>query len=156
MAVVSLSNRNPYYTSREIDWQIMRDSYGGERYIKDKGQDYLPPTTVMVSDGMAFGQRGLAAYDAYKARAVYHELVKPSLQAMLGVMHRKEAEIEMPTKMDKLRACHLQRRVAVPASGPHQRTADAHGAARPAARRQDRRDHQRHAIHPCLQRRADD
>lgn len=103
MAIVALSTRNPYFTSREIDWTIMRDSYGGERYVKDKGQDYLPPTTTMVADGLGFNQSGLAAYEAYKTRAVYHELVKPSLQAMLGVMHRKCADIEMPPKMDPLR-----------------------------------------------------
>jgi hypothetical protein len=103
MAIVALSTRNPYYVSREVDWTIMRDSYGGERYVKDKGQDYLPPTGTMVGNGMGFNQPGLAAYEAYKARAVYHELVKPSLQALLGVMHRKDPDIEMPTKMDGLR-----------------------------------------------------
>jgi hypothetical protein len=103
MAVVALSTRNPYYVSREIDWTIMRDSYGGERYVKDKGQDYLPPTGTMVQDGLGFNQPGLAAYEAYKTRAVYHELVKPSMLAMLGVMHRKEPDIELPPKMEGMR-----------------------------------------------------
>lgn len=100
---VALSTKNPYYAGRETDWVIMRDAFSGERTIKDKGQAYLPPTTTMLREGMSYGANGLAMYDGYKARAVYHELVGPALSAMLGVMHRKDADIELPEKLDSLR-----------------------------------------------------
>lgn len=103
MAVASLSVKNPYYMAREVDWTIMRDAYGGEKYIKDKRDQYLPPTAKMQQEGMMYGQAGYILYDAYKARAVYHEIVSPSLSAMLGVMHRKEPDIELPAKMEALR-----------------------------------------------------
>lgn len=103
MAVASLSVKNPYYMAREVDWTIMRDAYGGEKYVKDKRDQYLPPTQLMQQEGMQYGQPGYIMYDAYKARAVYHEIVGPSLSAMLGVMHRKSPDIELPAKMEPLR-----------------------------------------------------
>lgn len=104
MAVVNLSSKNPYYIERELDWVMMRDAYGGERYIKDKCDFYLPPTTQMYAEGnMAYNTPGYQAYQGYRTRAVYHELVKPSLMAMLGVMHRKGPEIELPAKLEDYR-----------------------------------------------------
>lgn len=103
MTVGALSTKNPYYIQREIDWVMSRDAYGGERYIKEKAEEYLPPTMAMLSDGMSYGQPGYNAYQAYKGRAVYHELVKPSLMAMLGVMHRKPPDIQLPAKLEAMR-----------------------------------------------------
>lgn len=103
MAIAALSSKNPYFIQRELDWMMMRDAYGGERYIKEKGQEYLPATAAMIQEGMGFGQPGWNTYQAYRARAVYHELVKPSLMAMLGVMHRREPDIELPAKLEPLR-----------------------------------------------------
>lgn len=81
----------------------MRDAYGGERYIKEKGQEYLPATLAQMQDGMTFGNIGFNAYLAYKARAVYHEMVKPALMAALGVMHRKDPVIKLPSKLEPMR-----------------------------------------------------
>jgi hypothetical protein len=103
MAIAALSSKNPYFIQRELDWTMMRDAYGGERYIKEKGQQYLPATASMLQDGFQFGQAGWNAYQAYRTRSVYHELVKPSLMAMLGVMHRRAPTIELPAKLDKMR-----------------------------------------------------
>lgn len=103
MAIAALSTKNPYYIQRELDWVMMRDAYGGERYIKEKGQEYLPATASHIQDGMEFGQVGWNSYLAYRTRAVYHELVKPSLMAMLGVMHREPPTIELPAKLEPLR-----------------------------------------------------
>lgn len=103
MTVTALSNKNPYYIQREIDWVMARDSYGGERYIKEKNDDYLPPTASMIANGMETKQAGWQAYQAYKARAVYPEIVRPSLMSMLGVMHRKPPNIELPKKLEAMR-----------------------------------------------------
>jgi hypothetical protein len=62
VAIAALSTKNPYFIQRELDWVMMRDAYGGERYIKEKGQEYLPATSSMIQDGMGFGQPGFAQY----------------------------------------------------------------------------------------------
>jgi hypothetical protein len=103
LGVEALSSKNPYYSGRELDWVIMRDAYAGERLIKEKGELYLPPTAQQRNEGMAFRQPGFASYQAYRMRAVYHELVKPALMAMLGVMHRAPPDIELPSQLDKMR-----------------------------------------------------
>lgn len=103
MAVVALSNKSPYYITREVDWVMMRDAYSGERAIKDKMEQYLPPTQTMLLDGMSFNQQGWQMYQAYRTRAVYHEMVKPALMAMLGVMHRKPPEVKLPAKLEPMR-----------------------------------------------------
>lgn len=103
MPVVALDSTNPFFTRREADWSFMRDSFAGERYMKEATTKYLAPTATMVHDGLGIGAPGLAAYEAYLSRAVYHNLVKPALEAMLGVMHRKSPEIELPEKLDGLR-----------------------------------------------------
>lgn len=81
----------------------MRDSYAGERRVKEEGFKYLPATSAQQRNGMNFNQPGFNSYQAYKARAVYHELVKPALMAALGVMHRKEAVIKLPSKLEPMR-----------------------------------------------------
>ncbi len=103
MTVAALSNKQPYYIARENDWIMSRDAYGGERFVKEKRDEYLPPTAAMQADGMGYQQVGWNAYEAYKQRAVYHELVRPSIMAMLGVMHRKPPTIELPKKLEPMR-----------------------------------------------------
>lgn len=102
-SVLGLSNKHPNFVARETDWTIMRDAYGGERYVKDKAFSYLPATGSMEREGIGTGQPGLKMYQAYLTRAVYHELVQPSVMAMLGVMHHKDATIELPSALEPLR-----------------------------------------------------
>lgn len=103
MPVITLDSANPFFSRREADWSFLRDSYGGERYIKEAGQKYLAPTSTMVRDGMHYGGTGLATYNGYISRAVYHNLVKPALEALLGVMHRKDPEFQLPPKLEAMR-----------------------------------------------------
>jgi len=99
----NLSSKHPAYTAREPDWKIMRDAYSGERCIKKAAQEYLKPTGTMQEDGMtAPSGTGYLAYEAYLGRAVYHEMVRPALEAALGVMHSKPAEIEVPPQLEDM------------------------------------------------------
>lgn len=100
---MALSSKHPTFDTRFPDWVLMRDSFLGERQIKHKGLAYLPATNLMETRGMTIGRPGLKMYEAYKLRAVYHEIVKPALEAMIGVMHRKPAEIELPSSMEDMR-----------------------------------------------------
>ncbi|QMV29686.1 portal protein [Vibrio phage vB_VnaS-AQKL99] len=94
---------HPSYTSRFDSWQLCRDSYDGERAIKARRDKYLPPTSGMVLDG--FGkdnQLGEKAYLAMLTRAYYPEIYEEAVESAIGVMHRKEATIELPTSMENL------------------------------------------------------
>jgi hypothetical protein len=81
----------------------MRDFYNGERVVKEKTTAYLPSTKGMVIDGMSQGQLGHSIYSAYIKRAVFPDIVKEAIESYLGIMHRKESVIELPSIMEPLR-----------------------------------------------------
>ena len=93
---MAVDTKHPLYTIRLPQWTQMSDCYKGEQQIKSKTTDYLPATEGMVIDGMDAGKPGKAAYDAYIARAVFHDFVKQAVESMVGIMHREEARIEVP------------------------------------------------------------
>lgn len=100
---MAVDSQHPQYQELHEDWVLMRDSYLGERRIKDKGEAYLSPTAGMVADGMVENQSGRLAYDAYKMRARYQEIVKDAVEALLGIMHAKPPTIELPASMESMR-----------------------------------------------------
>jgi hypothetical protein len=71
------------------DWQECRDTVAGATTIKSRGEAYLP---------MPSGFKGSTApqvmYDAYKKRAQFPDMVAPTIQGMLGIIHQSEAQIE--------------------------------------------------------------
>lgn len=100
---MSLTSTHPQYSPNTELWRQMKDTYRGQKAVKDRGQTYLPPTSGMEADGMQPKQPGRVAYEAYKKRALYHGVVRDAVQAMLGVMHHKPAVIELPPAMEPLR-----------------------------------------------------
>lgn len=94
-----LNAHNPRYTERLLDWEEMEETYAGERAIKLRSTVYLPPTPSMLFDGMTTGQPGRAAYEAYLQRAVFPGEVKHAVEGLIGIMHRKQAQIEVPERM---------------------------------------------------------
>lgn len=100
---MAIDTKHPLYAEFLEDWQMMRDTYRGERVVKARGQLYLPPTSGMVADGMAPEQPGAKAYQAYKARAVFHDFVADAVEAMIGMMHHKPPVIELPAALEPLR-----------------------------------------------------
>jgi len=119
---MGLEAAHPQYAEYSDEWSQMRDSYEGERKIKSKGTLYLPATSGMVADGFPntygagtsvvsgpittvtsnFGTPGYQAYLAYRNRAVFPDVVKAAVEAMLGVMHQKPPTIELPPAMEPL------------------------------------------------------
>lgn len=99
---MALSSKHPAHTKILPDWNLMSDVHAGERKIKDQGDKYLPITSGQRADGMNAGQPGKAAYDAYRARAVFPNSVKDAVEAMLGVMHHKPPVIELPSAMEPM------------------------------------------------------
>lgn len=100
---MSLDTRHPLYTKRLEDWELMDDSWHGERRVKEKHIKYLPPTPGQILDGMGANQTGLKNYNAYKTRARFPDFISQAVEALLGIMHHKPATIELPEKMEPLR-----------------------------------------------------
>lgn len=91
--------RHPQYTSERVDeWRLMRDVAEGESAVKKEGQKYLP----MPSGFRGMQDGGAAAYNAYRARGTFPEILAPSLSAMIGIAHGKEIDIQMPDALQYL------------------------------------------------------
>lgn len=99
----SLSTWHPAYTCKILDWQQMRDTWRGQRAVKDRGTEYLPPTSGMILDGLEVGGKGWNAYNAYLLRALFHDFVGQAVDNYLGMLWNKLPTFEMPSDMDYLR-----------------------------------------------------
>ena len=100
----TLGNKHPEYVDHEEDWRLCRDCFQGERRIKEQGSRYLPPTAGMYMDGYPnIGTKGTHDYNGYRDRAVFHNFLKKSVLHYMGLLHHKEATIELPQRMEPLR-----------------------------------------------------
>ncbi|MQX25027.1 DUF4055 domain-containing protein [Sinorhizobium meliloti] len=94
----AVDTKHPLWTARAPEWTLMRDTAGGENEVKAAGITYLP----QPSGFKAQADGGRALYDAYQTRAQFPEIVLPTIHGMVGVIHRTEAQIEMPEAMKPL------------------------------------------------------
>jgi hypothetical protein len=103
---MALNSTHPSYDAHVKDWELMRDSYSGEGAVKAKGFVYLPATPAQVLDG-ALDQDpkkpGYVSYQGYLARAVFPDYVSDAVERYIGMLHDKDAEIELPPAMEPLR-----------------------------------------------------
>ena len=94
-----LSLGNDQYRYFHKDWlQLLDTAEGGEREVKERGEEYLPKTSGMKANTTS----GDEVYEAYKLRAIFYEYTKDTIPAMLGVMHSKPAKIEIPDSIAHL------------------------------------------------------
>lgn len=99
---MSIESTHPKYDVVAPDWVVMRDTFAGSRTIKDAGISYLPATSGMLVDGMSIGQPGYAAYNAYRCRAEFPELVTDAILTLTSVLNRHPAEIQVPARLEPL------------------------------------------------------
>jgi hypothetical protein len=101
---MAVDSKHPAYVARITDWEQMTHCYAGERTIKSYRTRYLPATEGMRLDGLdkPGPEGGKDAYDAYLTRAVFPDYTKQGIEAMVGIMHREDARIEVPEKMKPL------------------------------------------------------
>lgn len=99
---MAVDSKHPLYSASIHDWHTCRHTYRGERVVKDQDTLYLPPTPGMVLDGMTGKQPGRAAYDSYKTRAVFPDVVSNAVETMIGLMWNKPPKIELPKIMEPL------------------------------------------------------
>ncbi len=96
---MSVTAKHPEYTaSREYQWRQMRDTVNGSLAVKRRGTAYLP----MPNGFKAMADQGEAAYSAYTTRADFPEIVAPSIGAMVGIVHGKEIQVDMPDALKYL------------------------------------------------------
>jgi hypothetical protein len=94
----AVDTKHPDWLDRQDEWAIMRAAMRGEKAVKEAGDDYLP----MPSGFKVQADGGRAMYAAYQKRAQFSEIVAPTIRGMIGVIHRTEAQIEMPEAMEGL------------------------------------------------------
>jgi hypothetical protein len=106
---MALDSLHPQYQDMSIDWIKVRDVFRGERHVKAKGREYLPPTKGMLLDG--YGKLTLAgstnlgveAYEAYKLRAVLPDYVQEFVEGFMGLLHSNPPVIELPPQLEPMR-----------------------------------------------------
>lgn len=105
--VGSLSSKHPSYVSSSPDWVQMRDTYKGQRQVKNKNTLYLPATASHILDGYGGtnpAASGYSSYDSYKKRARYHNFVREAVEMAVGMMHNQPPEIKLPDPMKDIRS----------------------------------------------------
>lgn len=88
-----ITTPHPSYTALLPLWSKMRDVAAGEEAVKDAGDAYLP----------RLGGQENEDYEAYKTRAMFFEATGRTLDAMTGLVFRKDPEVDLPTAMEPLR-----------------------------------------------------
>ena len=92
---------NPAYDDYIHSWTVMRDTVDGEDCIKEKGETYLP-----MKSGIKYGisdlDRKNHAYETYKARAEFPEIVSPTVTGSQGLVG-KPTKVELPSALESLR-----------------------------------------------------
>lgn len=99
---MALNSTHPDYAAKLADWELMRDAYEGEGAVKAKGTVYLKPTPGQLLDGMDVDKPGRKNYEAYKDRAVFPDYVSDAVEMYIGLLHQKDATIELPAQMEAL------------------------------------------------------
>ena len=100
-----LSSRHPEFEDVEPDYILMDDGFRGERVVKNKTFDYLPPTDGQVLDGARQNVNtiGYGHYLGYLARAVYPEYIERAVGTLVGVLNREDPKIDLPPAMEPMR-----------------------------------------------------
>jgi hypothetical protein len=102
---MSIDSKHPDFVEVETDYRIMRDTFAGERKIKEATFAYLLPTAGQVMDGALknASSPGAAAYANYVARSRFSDLVKQAMKTLVGVMVKEPAVIELPPELEGMR-----------------------------------------------------
>lgn len=95
--------KHPLYDDFLPSWELMRDAHDGEDDIKAKGEKYLPNKTGIEAIALDDPARGAKAYETYKERAEFPDLVALTVRGAVGTMLDKAAVIELPGELEMLR-----------------------------------------------------
>ncbi len=102
---MSIESKHPDFVEVADDYRVMRDTFAGERRVKESKFVYLPATAGQNIDGAKKNTTslGYAAYSNYLTRSRFPDLVKQAVGTQVGVMVREPAVIKLPERMEPLR-----------------------------------------------------
>lgn len=95
--------RHPSYDTLLPDWVMINDFYQGQRAVKAKKTAYLPMTPGMIIDDQLPDKLGTSAYNNYIERAVFPDYIKEAVEVSIGLLHQKDAAIELPPELESIR-----------------------------------------------------
>jgi hypothetical protein len=93
-----VDTKHPDWEEHIDEWRQMRITASGPKQVKECGVEYLP----MPSGFTTHKDKGVNAYNSYQKRARFPNIVGPTIVGMSGVIHRMEAQVEMPDAMEPL------------------------------------------------------
>ncbi|WP_336802464.1 DUF4055 domain-containing protein [Kaistia sp. MMO-174] len=95
------TTKHPLYLAFAPFWRLMRDAFDGEDAVKARGEIYLPMKSgqAAIIDPIARQK----AYDAYRMRAEFPELVAPTVRGAVGTILDQPSTIELPSALEPLR-----------------------------------------------------
>lgn len=102
-----ITSKHPVYRRFSPAWELMRTAFDGEDAIKERDtgstrdKKYLPMKSGHV--GISDPYKRETAYEAYKMRAEFPELVAPTVRGAVGVMLDKPPTISLPRALEPLR-----------------------------------------------------
>lgn len=97
----NIEEKHPEFLENEEAWATLDDAFEGEDAVKRKGKAYLPMKSGIAV--MTDQQRKQSAYDNYKLRAEFPELLAPTVRGCTGLIHAKESAIKLPKSLEYLR-----------------------------------------------------
>ncbi len=102
---MSIESKHPDFLEVAEDFRVMRDTFAGERRIKESTFLYLPATIGQIKDGAlrSVVSPGWISYSNYPNRAIFPELVRDAANTLVGVMHAEPATIKLPQALESMR-----------------------------------------------------
>lgn len=104
---MSVSALHPDYQKHIEDWRKVRDAVEGESALRRDITYYLPVPPGMEggpAEVLLTGKRGYtnSRYQFYARMAEFPEIISPTLNGILGLIHEKDPEIVLPADMKYL------------------------------------------------------
>jgi hypothetical protein len=92
MAERGINTKHSDYIDYEQEWDKIDDVISGQKEVKERGQEYLPKLASQSSD----------QYEAYKRRALFFNATGRTVEALLGMVFRKDPIIELPSNLEDI------------------------------------------------------
>ena len=83
------------YSAMKLDWDKCRDCYLGSRKVKERRERYLP-----IPNGQDTSDRNIRKYNNYILRAVFLNVVAPTIDTMVGSILRRDPRINIPKEIE--------------------------------------------------------
>jgi hypothetical protein len=89
---------NPLFADAVKQWTLVEDAVAGQAAVKKKKEVYLPCPNPEDTDDRGANIR----YEQYILRAVYYNVCYRTLSGIVGIVFRKDPNIDLPTPVEYL------------------------------------------------------